>query len=128
MLVGVMFALTSCAKETLEGPTQIDATSKEFVSNNNKDGGGDDDEWIIIYGLTEDDNNDPIADVMVIVFDSEFSNPLDTVYSDSYGDFSFSLNAGSYYFKASVVGYQNLETSAISYTTTDSIKLELSEI
>ena len=124
-LVG--FTLTSCEKEEIQEPITSTKTIKEKPTIN-KSGGGEEEDFIIIYGVTQNTNSSPIAGAKVILFDSGTSSALDTVYSDTQGDFIFTdQDSGSYYFKATAMGYIPLTTNSMSFPASNSATLVLQE-
>ncbi len=118
--------LTSCEKEDINvvEPSYKNSESKVQIQ---KDGGGEEEDPIIIYGLTQNSSNAPIENAEVIILDALTSNPLDTTYSDTQGEFEFEELSGTYYFIASASGYVTLTSGNFDLPDSNPVTLTLQE-
>lgn len=70
-----------------------------------------------ISGVILDENQKPADYVTVVLFKASDSSVVKTAFTDPKGAFAFSINAkGSYFYKASNMGYKTLKSKTIAVT------------
>ena len=127
LLCSVIF-FASCEKESVKPAAVNQQDFKTHSINKNKDGGGDEEEWIIIRGVVQSaTTSNPINNAQVILFNQNLTNPIDTLYSNTLGEFEFESDSGDYSFKVDAVGFELLESNNYAFPENNPITINLQE-
>lgn len=127
LLCSVLF-LASCEKENIKSTKTGQQTFEKGSINQNKDGGGDEEEWIIIRGVVQSaTTGGSVNNAEVILFDPNFTNPIDTFYTNALGEFEFENDSGDYAFQVDAAGFQPLESSSYTFPESNPVTLNLEE-